>query len=94
MAYIVEMGSIDRFGNLVPDYSAMDVYNDEDDAWDAYDKLTENYVHDFLDKDLGFDPEDIGFYKKLTNGKRHLKDECRWNLEEDEGESNEASGDN
>ena len=82
MAYIVEMGAIDYVGNLVSDDSAKDYYNNPDDAWDAYDKLTEDYVHDFLMKDLGFDEDDIGFYKRLLRVNKVI-DECKWELAEE-----------
>lgn len=82
MAYIIEIGALDNLGNEVPDYSAKDIYNDKDEAKSAYDALTDHYVRDFLDKDLGFEETDIGYYKKLI-GLGQPIDTCRWWLKEE-----------
>lgn len=72
MAYIVGIGVLDNLGNEIQDYSAKDVYNDKDEAKDAYNKLTDDYVYNFLAKDLGFEETDIGYYKNSKGGINQL----------------------
>lgn len=66
MAYVIEIGILDDLGNEVPDYSAKDIYNEFDQARKAYDDFTNCHVHTFLEKDLGFEETDLGYYKKMT----------------------------
>lgn len=63
--YVIEIGVLDKDERLVPNFSARDFYSDITEAQDAFEKLTRNYVFDFLDQDLSFYENDIGFYKIL-----------------------------
>lgn len=78
MAYVVEIGIIDTYSRKIPDDSARDYYNDFEESRSYFNKLTKEFVINFLEKDLGFEETDKGCYKKLSKDNAGTIDFIAW----------------
>lgn len=65
--YYVIMGVIDKDDNVVPNDSAIDTFNTQQEALDCFNKMDRDFVKKFLENDLSFYETDKAFYKELQD---------------------------